>query len=72
MRRQKKLPLGAERALRSQGSETVTNWYCNACSWSVTVIDGKPEQLTIHQVRSEFANHVYSDVYGKHNAEIKP
>jgi len=57
-----------ERALRSRGSETVTNWYCNACSWSVTVIDGKPEQLTIHQVRTEFANHLCSDIYGKRNA----
>jgi hypothetical protein len=50
--------------------KSVQTWYCNACSWQLTVIDGKRGQLTGDQVRSEFANHVCKDSYGQRNAEI--
>ena len=42
------------RALRSRGSESVTNWYCNSCSWSVTVTNGKPGELKPRLFAVEF------------------
>jgi hypothetical protein len=61
--------MAKERALRSRATEGVTNWYCRACTWSVTVFDGKPGQPTIQQVRSEFDSHVCSDRYSEHEGE---
>jgi hypothetical protein len=65
------LGMANTRELRSRGSESVTNWYCNSCSWSVTVINGKagePSKRDIQSEFSSFASRRCSESYGQKNA----